>query len=345
MLHCYLRMTVGLLVLAACSDASSDPSPAEPSEHPAPDAGDPDAGEPDAADADAGPRTLERTVRLDLPGFATRALRAGPAGELVYGDVELLDGVETCIVQQRAAFDLFAPFVPLAEPLCVHSQRGQFARIEGAPANSDLLLTSEHEGLMPMGFVTRTGDFGSLQPPGWAVAGFSAMFLQAAATDPWIEPVPAAGANQGLVLIWAGSLWSGEGNARPEALQGRETFFGRVGGVAWGLTLHVVIEPAGGGDVIETTTRDTPRFVRVPEGSARIRFSTDDPHLNCRPTELNGLPTQGADTFELPVLAGYSHAIGVVCMCAAAPDDGELLDLGACSFAPGDTDEDAGAAP
>jgi hypothetical protein len=251
-----------------------------------------------------------------------------------------------CVKQQRQAFDLFEPFEQVDPPICIKTVAGQRASLEGAPANSDLVLTAEYEGLRPVAFTSRTGDYDTMLPPGYEALFW--VLLEPGAVDPWIERVPEPGDRDGLVTIRDTVRWIGSGPvARPEILFSGDSLWGGGGGPGDAGALRVRIEPAGGADLFEVDIAATTElsFVSLPEGSARVDFINDNERLRCTHIDsggVAGLPA-GVEAIEVPVLAGHDHLAGFACTCANGPGDGELLDLAACTFAPGEAaDADAG---
>jgi hypothetical protein len=333
-----------LLACAGCSDSSSDPKLDSGSHSNARDAG---GAEHDAGKPDAGRRVKERFVAIDLARITTREISKGDDGEAVYGPMKPLPGADVCVVQSRKAFAVGEPFEPLDSPICVKSVADELVHMPKVPANSDLIITVEHAGFQPWVLTERTGNY-DVGGPGWAVnPAYALPLVKEGALDPWLESKPKPGLDDGLVAVGAAMRWMGDGPARPELLKPSEALTGHVDTIAPGV-IQVSVEPAGASSFEMTTVAQHLTFVSLPGGDARFKFKTDNEHLSCASTggtsgELLGLPAEGKDTLELPVLADHIHFVGVLCNCANGPGDGELLDLPTCTFAPADaSDADAG---
>jgi hypothetical protein len=321
-------LIAALLALTGCADSTLT----------AKDAGQrvPDAG------PDGGQRVKLRTVVVNLPPIATRTISAGPDGAPVYGEIVPLDGAKACIVQRREAFAVFEPFEELDEPVCATSVAGQVVRIVGVPANSDLLISIEHEGKRPLALANRSGD-GELIS-GWLPV-FSLIMLEQGASDAWLEPATPAAEDHGTVAVGASSWWiEGSGQAEADVVAARDVFFGITKSFALiDQGVDLTVTPSGGGDPIALQSLDRFQFLSLPAGSARIEYSTDNRHLSCGgAAEKLGL-TAGQGILELPVLPGHDSAGGPLCECRGDSNEDELLDLAACSFASDLGDDDAGA--
>jgi hypothetical protein len=112
---------------------------------------------------------------------------------------------------------------------------------------------------------------------------------------------------------------------------------GTIGAVALARDVRFRVEPADGAPAVETTTLGRPRFLSLPAGPARLSF--DHARVSCAPVgggqnlPIVGLPL-GQDAIEILVLPGHVSTAVVDCFCAPGPGDGELLDLGTCTFEP-----------
>jgi hypothetical protein len=293
-----------------------------------------------ATSPDAGKRVKPRLVGIDLNPIAGREVTTGPDGEPVFGPVQPLDGAKICVVQRRDAFQVFQPFEKVEPPICGTSVAGQNVHVSDAPANSDLVLTIEHEGYRGLVVTARTGDNDT--PAGWPQF-FSVILLRPGALAPWIEGGSPGASDEATVLVGAGSWWTGPGVAKPNVLAGGDVFFSEgADGFAVAPGLHAVIEPTGGGMTIETTTISRFRVFSLPLGSARVQIGTDNPHLGCSPTPYAGLSTADTDSLEVPVLSGHEHWAGMLCSCGGDSANDELLDLPTCKIASGNSDADAG---
>ena len=326
-------LTALLLTLAGCADSTV-------SSH--------DGGAQQST-PDSGSRVNERKVAIDLIRFATRDVTEGPDGEPAFGELEPLDGADVCIVQRREAFAVFKPFEPVEPPICTKSVAGEIARIEGAPANSDLLITVSYPGLRPSVLTSRTGDVDVPEPA--PALNYSIPLLKKGVFDRWLEPEPAPAPGQGLVIVAAATSADPALVPSSAAFEPVELLLGTtIPGNRGTTEVDFTIRPAGAATAIELRSLERFRFMSLPAGSARCGYSTDNEHLACHPTgmvipgtgELFGLPAD-LDALELPVLAGHDHWLGVDCTCLPGPHDGDLIDLASCRSAPGSTDEDAGA--
>jgi hypothetical protein len=329
---------LALLLSSACADSTLTGKPADSGDG-AHSRGKLDAGDADASTTDAGRRVKERTVAIDVVQAATRDVRVGADGNPEFGEMVPLVGADVCAVQRRDAYAEFEPFEPIAHPPCTKTVGNDVAHLAGVPANSDVIVTIEYEGLQPIAVDYRTGDF-DLPSPGWEMfvgkdgrRAFALMLFKPGAFDRWADPEPAQ-PGQGTVLIGAKTYWSGSGPARAEALEGQDIGNGVLDGLG-AAQVKLVIEPAGNAPTLTTTTAVSGTHLSLPAGSARIRFINDDRGL---PLELiagaAGLKTTEPDTIELPVLPGHDQPMALMFSCAPGPDDGELVDLQACTFAP-----------
>jgi hypothetical protein len=288
-----------------------------------------------AADGDAGVRRVkERTVRIGLLRVGERELELGPDGTVTYPEVIHLGGVEVCIARQRSAFDSFGPFTELEPPgLCVTSMATENTQHEGVPANSDLIITYTKRGYEPVTTTFRTDEH-DVAVPGWAenLAYFVPLLAEGSA-DPWIEDEPAGDDSDGMLAIWvvANGEW-GSGHGVP--------VFGADAdpGVDQGRGVRVEISDADGLPVADLETLDDrPLFVRVPEGSYRLRFSHRIGEVVPVGVQeqfmITGLPTDAYDTIEVPVLAGRLALAALEMYCPLPRDDRPFEDVSTCTLA------------
>jgi hypothetical protein len=330
-------VTALLFAAAGCSAADSNAHDAGAASHASRDAG------RDAALSDASRHVKLRTVAFALPPVATREVSRGSDGDPVYGEIKPLDGASVCVAQRREAFAAMQPFEPVDPPICAKSVAAQPLQLEGVPANSDLVITVEYEGLRPLAVTGQTGD--NDVEVHW-LSGYSLMLFKQGAFDAWLESPPPAAQDHGVVLTAAADFWVGGGHARPELVKSTDLYAGNAGvAAAYMPDLHETIEPAGGGAAIETKTLSRWRALSLPAGNTIFKFTIANQHLkNCGDLEYDGLPAATDGSLELPVLAGHDHVAAVECLCSGDSATDELLDLGTCSFASrAAADADAGA--
>jgi hypothetical protein len=116
---------------------------------------------------------------------------------------------------------------------------------------------------------------------------------------------------------------------------------GPIGNVVQAEGVAVEIERADGSAVgTLLTLRDRPRFMFLPEGLYRMRFS--HPTMNVRPIDTlqrfmwRGLSTDEQDTIEVPVVAGHLVFGAMIAFCNAPTLGDRPADLATCTFMPGD---------
>jgi hypothetical protein len=289
------------------------------------------AGSAGAGAGDAGRRVKPRSVRVEIPKFATRELIAGDGGALGYGPIEPLDDVEVCIRHRRDAFAALQPFEELDEPICARAVAGEITSLE-APPDSDLVWTAAREGYVPGAWTRQTDQHDSGLTA--AFASLWSILLPPGASDPWLEPPPPSPPGHGQVLLFAAMIYEPRDNPLELA---DEQPGGTIGAVALARDVRFRVEPADGAPAVETTTLGRPRFLSLPAGPARLSF--DHARVSCAPVgggqnlPIVGLPL-GQDAIEILVLPGHVSTAVVDCFCAPGPGDGELLDLGTCTFEP-----------
>jgi hypothetical protein len=304
-----------VLALVACSDAHGN----APAQEPVMDAsGTRDAGR------DAATRVKERLVTIELLKTAERVLEMGADGELVYGPLIDIGGVEVCVVQRRAAFASFTPFADMERPICETSVEGEKVTLNGLPANSDLIITTNKAGYMPGSATFRTDEFDVDVPTMWGPTAVTAM-VREGALEPWLEPGASADGPEGIAVVLANVVWI------PVWIPAGFTD-------AEGVTVE--IEREGRPVTALSTLRERWRFVPLPAALYSMRFS--HPRMNARPFGVEeqylvfGLGTDREDTIELPVLAGHFTAGVGQMFCAARDWNQTVEDLATCTLSPAD---------
>jgi hypothetical protein len=286
-------------------------------------------------DGDAGAvRFKERTVRITLPRVGERKLDAADDGTVVYPKVTPLGGVEVCIARRRDAYALFEPFVEL-EPqrFCLTNVEKETTRHDGVPANSDLVVTYTKSGYEPVATTFRTDEY-DVAVPSWSdnLAYFVPLVREHVLTR-WLEADPPPDDANGTIAIWALAVgdWGRGYGARVFAAEADP-------GVEQAHGMGVEITDPDGHRVAEMETlRDRPRFVSLPEGSYRVRFS--HPSADVQPFgvqeqfTITGLPTDAFDAIEVPVLAGRLSLAAVEAYCLLPTDDRPFADLSTCTLA------------
>lgn len=286
--------------------------------------------------ASAAPRVKERTVSIEFLHTGERTFEIDDTGVVTYGPMKPIGGVEICIVQRRKAFDSFKPFEALKQPICDTNDVDKLARLQGAPANSDLLITYEKAGYQPVLTTFRTDEYNvALQD--WAdqtdASTYYVPLLSADALRPDDSEVPAQD-KDGSVAIWVYATGAySVGPGQPVFNVDDDSGVGQAEGV------NVKIENADGTSVTELKTRrDRPLFVSLPEASYRIEFT--HPILELVPTGVQeqymfgGLPTEMFNTIEVPVLRGYTtlSLVDGYCPLPASPAQ-TFTDLATCTLA------------
>jgi hypothetical protein len=295
-----------------------------------------------ASGADAGRRVKERTVSVRLQEVAERELIEMPDGGLELGAIRELPDARRCLSHRREAFAFLGEFEALDPPLCADAE----GLVEGVPPDKDFIVTVDVEdaGLLPASYTLRTDAF-DLSPPAWVPGQFFTAVVREDALAPWIEPSGALGPGEGLLIVFVAMIYDGP---RTDAQRNGAQLGARrgVSNVALGEGTEIVIDPAGeGAPIALRARRDRPLFVRVPVGSARVRF--DHAGLNCQPVgvpndwPVAGLPVERQGEIEVPVLAGRTTGVAMDCFCVARPDDGPLMDHASCTFAPRGADAGA----
>lgn len=285
------------------------------------------------AGADATVLGKARTVTLELGEVVHRELVEDADGYFIEGEVTPLAGAEVCVTQRRDAFHNFEPFEDLP-PTCETSAAGESVLLPGMPANSDLVITIAAEGYAPSLQPRRT-DERDVPLPSWA-SGLITPLLLPDEADPWIEPEPARDESAGLVGVYAYMGWVGPYPQLPPGGYNPLATPPLVGiALAQGVDVHV--ESLDGEVSIDLVTmRERPRFLSLPAGTYRARFS--HPSRDCVPAAIwtglsPTLPTDRRDTIEVIVLAGHVTYAAFDCFCAPEREGQAVTDLPTCTLA------------
>lgn len=290
--------------------------------------------------SDAGARTKPRTVSFQLLRTGERALTTDASGAVSYAPVKSLGGVEVCVSKRRSAFALLQPFEPLTPPICVTDAPGKPVRLQGVPANSDLLVTHTKAGYRPLLTTFRTDEF-NVAIPAWADnAMYFTPLLRNEASLP-VEAAPPAKAADGLLAIWVDAI--GDYGTGPAG-----ALFGSEGdpGTAQADKVNVTITDANAKSIVSLRTRrDRPLFVSLPAGSYRLHFT--HPLMELAPAGIQeqfmtlGLPMDTPNDIEV-VVAGDHLTLASIdgfCPLPVNPRRG-FTDIASCTI---EADADAGA--
>jgi hypothetical protein len=322
-----------------------------------------DAGTDEAdAGSDAGAGLIEASphfVAMELPPVVGRSVEVRQDGSVVWGEVEPLDEVTSCIIERRDAYAVFQPYEPLDEPLCVTTAAQEFAYFDQVPENSDLTLTLSKPGYLPQVLsqrvetwdVTVHSDVRNFlvlvlleEQQAQLLGPRSSSDLDDGLGEPDTTNEAIPSDDRGLLMVQG---WMSLLAAFPPATESLFSSF-RDPGVypveKSALTVSALRGDGGPDDgdppaferTAELELDGAPLLMDVPATTYRTHL--DHPRSACEPMGLpyalffSGLGTGMAGELEARVLPGHVTGANYVCLCARTSQQAQLVDPGQCLF-------------
>jgi len=336
-----------------CGSASDDTARKaegpEPVESAAEDAG---AGKADAG-SEAGaalPPAPPRYVAMELPPVVGRSVEVQD-GTVVWGEVEPLDEVTSCIIERRDAYAVFQPYEPLDEPLCVTTSAEELAYFDQVPENSDLTITVSKPGYLPQVLSQRVETWDVRVHSDVRSFLVSVLLQEEQAQLLGARPLgdlgdtsadPDASGGRGQLLVQGWMVLLAEFPPSTESLFSSFRDPGVYPVEKSALTVSALQDDGAPDDppvfdqLAELELDGAPLFMDVPATTYRTHL--DHPRSSCEPMGLpyalffSGLGTGMAGELEVRVLPGHVTSTTYACLCARTSQEAEVVNPGQCLF-------------